>query len=694
MKVFKQLSIYRILVLVFCSLVLHPCAYSANHYEIIRPESTKESNYSGDKQHGKVNTVLSKPIRFKVVKDDSIPVPDFPINISIISTPQNSSGFTLSSTIVYTGLNGIAEIQVTLGDKEGEYEIVAAIESLNKQNFIAYKFFARENTWLIFMFLGLIGGLALFLYGMHILSTGLQKTAGDKMRSILGRLTHNNFIAVIVGAVTTMIIQSSSATSVMLVSFVNSGLMRFRQTLGILLGAAIGTTITAQIIAFKITDYSMIMTGIGVFIFLFAQKDTFKNIGETVLGFGLLFFGMDIMSEAMYPLRSFEPFLNILLQLENPIIGILAGAVFTAIVQSSSAFIGIMIILASQNLISIESGLALLLGANLGTPVTAILASLKTTQEAKKVALAQLFYKLILVLIFVWFIPQMTQVLKYFTDSANGVNTLPRNIANAHTIFNVVLTIIAFPFINLFAKFINSLFPKKVEKKTETIIKYLDEKMISSPALALSLAKQETIRMGSKLVRTLDIIIIPFVDNNHEVLDDILRRRVEIKKIRDAIREYLLSIDRSSTTNYRIQEVFQIMHTVNELSHINDEITKILHRRAEKWIARNYEFSSQGKEEITAYHHHTKEILINALNVFKTHNLEVAKRIENRSKKLTILAQKYEQRHYERQVSNNKTDLLNAKTYLELVHTFNQIINHSRTITNTFITSKDLHNDD
>lgn len=663
-------------------------SYSTNRYKLVRPESNSETNFSGDKQHGRINTMLSKPIRFQVLKDDSIPIPDFPIHISTLSTPQNSDGFKCSQQLLYTGLDGIAELQITLGDTEGEYELIATIESLNKQNFVAYKFFARSNTWLIFMVIGLIGGLALFLYGMHMLSNGLQKTAGDKMRSILGRLTHNNFIAIAVGAVTTMIIQSSSATSVMLVSFVNSGLMRFKQTLGIILGAAIGTTITAQIIAFKITDYSMIMIGVGALAFLFAQKDSFKNIGETLLGFGLLFFGMDIMSDAMYPLRSYEPFLNILLQLENPVIGILVGAIFTAIIQSSSAFIGIMIILATQNLLTIESSLALLLGANLGTPVTAILASIKTTVEAKKVAFAQLGYKLILVIIFIGFIPQTIKLLDIFLP-IDTTNSLPRNIANAHTLYNVILTAIALPFITLYAKLINKLMPDKTSSTQWETTKYIDPSVISSPALAISLAKQETIRLGSKILRTLDVTLKPFLLNDPKYLDDIIERRIQNKAIRDAIRSYLLKIDNSTTTNKRVSEVFQIIHTVNELSHINDELTKILHRRAEKWIARNYEFSSQGKEEIIDYHQHTKNILHNALNVFKSMNLEEAKKVQKKRKKLSILANTYEKHHYERLVNKNPKEILNAKTYLELVHTFNQIINHSGSIVKTFIDRND-----
>ena len=217
-----------------------------------------------------------------------------------------------------------------------------------------------------FLTISLFGGLSLFLYGMAKMSEGMKKAAGNKMRNILAVLTKNRVIALIVGAFVTMVIQSSSATTVMLVSFVQAELMTYAQSIGIILGANIGTTVTAQLVAFKLTDYALLMITVGFAMTMFGKKESVKHIGEAILGFGILFFGMKIMSDAMKPLRSFQPFIDLMKGLENPLFGILIGAAFTALIQSSSAFTGIVIVLAQQGLLTLEAGIPLILGANIG----------------------------------------------------------------------------------------------------------------------------------------------------------------------------------------------------------------------------------------------------------------------------------------------------------------------------------------
>ena len=244
---------------------------------------------------------------------------------------------------------------------------------------------SEESIHWMFLIFGLLGGLALFLYGMEQMSDGLKKTAGDRIRSILSALTNNRLMGMTVGAFVTMMIQSSSATTVMLVSFVQAQLMTFAQSLGVILGTGIGTTITAQLIAFKLTDFALIVIGIGFGMMFLLKSKKLNNIGEAVLGFGLLFFGMWVMSNAMEPLRTYEPFINLLLELENPLLGIIVGAAFTAIIQSSSAFTGIIIVLGSQGLITLDAAIPLILGTNIGTTITAALASVHTKRDRKSV---------------------------------------------------------------------------------------------------------------------------------------------------------------------------------------------------------------------------------------------------------------------------------------------------------------------
>jgi phosphate:Na+ symporter len=542
--------------------------------------------------------------------------------------------------------------------------------------------------------IGLFGGLGLFLFGMEMMSKGLQKSAGDKMRLILSRVTHNKTMAVGAGAVFTMIIQSSTAMAVMLMGFVNSRLMPYKSTIPILIGAAIGTTITAQLIAFKVTDFAIVFIGIGAAIYLFSQKISVKNLGEAILGFGFLFFGLKIMSEAMYPLRSWDPFLNLLLSFENPFLGIMVGALFTALIHSSSACIGIIMVFASQGLISLESGLYLLLGANLGTSATALIAGINTGLEARKVAYTELIYKSIMVITFVGLVPLLVKLLNYYSYRSIPVisntilyDTLPRQIANAHTIINVLLALIILPLIPLFEKMMQYLFPEPQLKPLYTI-KYLDKNVLSSPIIALHFAKQETLRLGRKIYILTDEIIIAFINNDTHALQDIYSKRDQVKAIRDEIKSYVLAISKNSDERGLV-EVFQIIHVLQELSHINDGITKILHRRAEKWIDRHYEFSEESKAEILEFHKNTLVLFKSAIEVFDTFNLEKAKEIKKKKKGLKDMADQLEHSHYERLIRGNTVDVQSSKTQLEIIYSLNAISQNSLNIVRYFISSQE-----
>ncbi len=309
---------------------------------------------------------------------------------------------------------------------------------------------------------GLFGGLAFFLYGMEKMSEGMKQSAGNKMRSILAALTKNRVMALFIGAFVTMVVQSSSATTVMLVSFVQANLMSFAQSLGVILGADIGTTVTAQLIAFKFTDYALLLAALGFAMRLFAKSDNMKNIGDVILGFGVLFFGMKLMSDAMEPLRKYPFFIDLMKDFENPALGLLVGILFTAVIQSSAAFIGIAIVLAQQGLISLEAGIPMILGANIGTCVTAALASIDTTREAKRVALAHALFKIAGVVLFIFWIPSYADIIRAITGKFSSGTA--REIANAHTLFNVSLALLFLPFTGIFARIIIKILPDKEEK--------------------------------------------------------------------------------------------------------------------------------------------------------------------------------------------------------------------------------------
>jgi len=309
----------------------------------------------------------------------------------------------------------------------------------------------QEISW-FFLVVGLAGGLAFFLYGMEKMSDGMKSSTGDKMRAILAALTQNRVVGMIAGAFVTCVIQSSSATTVMLVSFVQAGLMSFANSLAVILGADIGTTITAQLIAFKLTDYALMMIAIGFGMQMLSKNENTKNIGNVILGFGILFFGMKLMSDAMKPLRTYPAFIQMLEGLETPLLGIMAGAVFTALVQSSSAFTGVVIVLAQQGLITLEAGIPMIFGANIGTCITAGIASIGMSREAKRVALGHVIFKIGGVLLFIFWIPKFADIIRLIADYF-GSGTA-RQVANAHTIFNVTLALLFLPFTSFFGQLI------------------------------------------------------------------------------------------------------------------------------------------------------------------------------------------------------------------------------------------------
>jgi len=656
---------------------------------IVKPVSHTIPHFSGDLQYQSVNLKLEKPVKVKVVMNDSLPITNFPVSFEIVSFPEQQEGFKIFNKVAYTDTNGIAKTYIRLGSEQGEYEITAKISTSSTENMLIYKLYARESDWVFMLIIGLLGGLGLFLLGMHMMSEGMQKTAGDKLRSILGTLTNNRFVGVGIGTFVTMAIQSSSATTVMLVSFVQSGLMKFSRSLGVILGAAIGTTITAQLIAFRLTDYSLLLIAAGFFMTLFIKSVKYKHIGETVLGFGILFFGMHIMSESMYPLRSYDPFIEMLLRLENPVLGILAGTLFTALIQSSSAFIGIMIILASQGFLSLEASIPLIFGSNIGTAVTAILASINMGREAKKVALAHTLFKVLGVIIFITWISTFAEIIEYISpkgsSGAENINILadvvPRQIANTHTVFNVVLTVLLIPFTTICARAIDRILPAKKEEKEEPFkLKYIDYHFINTPALALNLAKQESLRMSGKVQTMVRNIISPFLNKDRSVLEEIQKKEREVDYLREQIKAFLLKITRENTGEERIQEAFQMMYTIKELEQMADIVSTNLYNQAIKWLDTESQFSVEGKKEIHEYHVKCMKQLSRAIEVFREINLEKAREMKQKYEKYSQIAMDLERQHYERLLGDVERSVSSSKIHIEVISMLRAISTHATNI--------------
>ncbi|MBU1706461.1 Na/Pi cotransporter family protein, partial [bacterium] len=610
----------------------------------------------------------------------------WPVHFSLISQPLKAEGTQIEPRVVRTDAHGFARSNLLLGSQQGDYVVSARIRNLSgESDEVFFDAHARRSNWVFMLVIGLFGGLTLFLYGMNIMSEGLKQSAGHKMRSILKKLTKNRIIGVMVGAFITVVVQSSSATTVMLVSFVQARLMTFVQTLGVILGADIGTTVTAQLIAFRLTDVALLIMAVGFLMRYVSKVDRVRSTGDFLLGFGMLFFGMYIMSEAMSPLRNYTPFTNMLTSLETPLIGVLIGTAFTAIIQSSAAFVGIVMVLAQQNLIPLEVGISLLLGANIGTCITAVLASLATGREAKRVALAHTLFKVVGVLIFIGWIPTFAKFISSLTDS------LPRQIAHAHTVFNVGMTILFLPFLDWMAKLVYKLLPDRPEREVVSPykIKHLEDSLISTPSLALSLAKVEVLRMGGKVQKMVKDIIEPFLNGRMSMLDNIHEQEEEVDFLHEAIMKYLTKISRQSVAKERVDEAFQMLHTVVELEHIGDLVDKDMRPLARKKEVLGCEFSEEGRAEIVEFHVKVMKQLSRAMDVFRDVNLDKAERMKYKERKYQYMEAEYRQSHFQRVSKQVPESIASGEIHLELMDYLKQINSYATSIARILLVEKD-----
>jgi phosphate:Na+ symporter len=466
------------------------------------------------------------------------------------------------------------------------------------------------------MFFGLLGGLGLFLYGMRILSDGLQKIAGDRMRRILAALTENRLVGILIGMAVTALIQSSTATTVMVVSFVNAGLMSLLQAIGVVIGANIGTTVTAQLIAFKVAKYALPAIGIGVGLRLFVKQPRWQQIGEVTLGFGLVFFGLALMKDAFDPLRGNQEFQQLFLSVgDNPLLGVLFGAAVTIVVQSSSATIGLTIAMATSGLLSYEASLAMILGENIGTTLTANLAALGTSLAARRAALAHTLFNVIgvcyMLLLFPWFAKLVTTITPGDADFIIHTGEqaellggiigdkpfIARHIANAHTLFNVINALIFIPLIGPLARLTAALIPGRDEPQ-EFHLKYLDARVLNTPPIALAQARAEVNRMVRVTGEIVDETVMLLHDQDLRRLTVLHRKEDLIDLLQREITDFLVTLSQQSVTGEISQEVATLMHVVNDLERIGDHCIQ-LGRLVQRKIDQNIEFSEIGRREIS-----------------------------------------------------------------------------------------------
>ena len=460
------------------------------------------------------------------------------------------------------------------------------------------------------MTMQLFGGLALFLFGMDQMAEALKAVAGERMKIILARLTTNRFMGAITGAFVTAVIQSSSVTTVLVVGFITAGLMSMSQSIGVIMGANIGTTITAQIVAFKVTKAALLMVAIGFGMLSFSKQEKIRQYGAMLMGLGLIFFGMSVMSDAMAPLRSYQPFLDLMVRMENPLVAMLIAALFTALVQSSSATTGIVIVMASQGFITLPAGIALAFGANIGTCVTALLAAIGKPREAMRAALVHVFFNVFGVLVWLGFIGHLAEFVTSMSPAhteLTGMQRLaadtPRQIANAHTVFNVANTLLFIGLAGQFARLVEWLVPDKpLEEVVIARPKYLDDALLDTPSLALERVRMEIGHMGDRVKEMLQRIMPAILSGDQLSLKGIARIDDEVDVLHRAIIAYLGRISRKTLTEDQTQEFINLMAAVNDLENIGDIIETDLVHLGNQRIRQGVSISNATRDILTRLH--------------------------------------------------------------------------------------------
>ena len=511
----------------------------------------------------------------------------------------------------------------------------------------------------------LIGGLGLFLFGMQLMASGLQKAAGDRLRRILEILTTKPVIAVITGVVVTVLVQSSSTTTVMVVGFANAGLMTLPQAVGTILGANIGTTITAQIVSFKVAGLVFPAIGLGAVLNFFGKRRTYKYVGQAILGFGILFLGMTTMSEGMEPLRELPYFMSLMSSFgNNPFMAVLIGAAFTALIQSSSASTGLIIAMTLQDILILPAAIALILGTNVGTCITALIASVGTTLSAKRAAIAHLTFNVCGVIV------AMILFRPFVGFVADTATTVTRQAANAHTIFNIASTLVVLPFFKYFVALVTHLVPGE-EIALEMGPKFLDERILKTPAAAIGGVRQECLRMARLAREMVRDSLQVFIKEDRKLMQYVEQKEELLDSLEKEITIYLAELAQHSLTIEQSQSVSGLMHAANDLERIGDHATNIV-RLAEIKIEDRLSFSEKAAQELTEMHERVDDMLAKAIEAFSKEDMDLAK---------SVIAQDDVVDHMERVLRKSHISRISDKVcipasgviYLDVISNFERI---------------------
>lgn len=541
---------------------------------------------------------------------------------------------------------------------------------------------------------GLLGGLAIFIFGMNMMSESLQKAAGEKMKKILGILTVNPVMGVLAGTIATAVMQSSSATTVMVIGFVSAGLMTLKQGISVILGANIGTTMTAQLLAFDISDYIFVIIFVGFIVSFVFKSEKIKSIGQTIFAFGLLFEGIQIMSSVMKPLAASPVFINMIDHVSGmPVLGVLVGTLMTLVVQSSSATIAVLQNFAAQagpdgvsSIIGLAGAIPVLLGDNIGTTITALLACIGQSRDAKRTALAHCTFNITGAFLFIWFVKPYAHFIQAISTKGPEVEVIARQIANAHTIFNITMTLIWLPLIWLLVKIVVKILPyKEKNSKQKEVPVFLDPRLISQPAAAMEMVAREILRCSSMVEQMIHRLNHAIERQDLRRVDSILRQAVVVRKLYDNIVSYLSSLFSSgSMTEEQATQTAGMMYILSDIERTDalcTEATESLQSILEK----KHKLSPEAVEDLCRGLQIIEDMYQNVLGVIRTGNGEDARKIVHKKDNVLDLTLKLRKNHMKR-VKQGACDAEMTSDFTRILHSFDRIGNSCANIADAALT--------
>ncbi len=547
------------------------------------------------------------------------------------------------------------------------------------------------TTDIVFAVFKLLGGLGIFIYGMKIMSEGLQNTAGDRLRNGLEKVTKNRFMGLAVGAGITAIIQSSSATTVMVVGFVNAGVMSIVQATPVLMGASIGTTVTAQIAALKLTKIAPIFLFIGVMIMMLGKKRTVKRVGEAMAGFGILFMGLTIMSDAVKPLRELQAFSDFIVNFQSPLLGILFGTLFTAIIQSSSATMGILIALASEGLVTLDSSIYLIMGLNIGTCITAVLASIGTSKTAKRTAMVHLmfnvtgvvvFFILVRILPIVQWVKDFTGLL--YSNSTSAADLAKAELANFHTFFNVTTALLLIGIPQVLIKIAELIVPGEDAEKPQKKLNYITgASIIDTPTLALGQALKEVKDMADLALANFNLSMKAFFDKDETVINQVLEQEKIVNFYNHELTAFLAKLSAQELLASDSLLIADLFHVVTDLERISDHAENFVEYATVR-IDQKVEITKTANDELMAMRNNVTEALEKAIHSFEHVDRTAAKEVIEIEKLVDKQELEYKENHIAR-LTKGQCSPKASMIFTDLITNLERVADHSTNIAYTVL---------